>query len=101
MVVPKGVADDKLAVLVDLMRFMLQPKQQAYAYDQGYFYPGPAVKGVTLDMAPEDSQEAIRSFGRPEYDRLIADHPLETPLDAKSIVKAFELWDQRIGAGKG
>ncbi|WP_237480144.1 extracellular solute-binding protein [Lichenibacterium dinghuense] len=101
MVVPKGVSDDKLAVLLDLMAYMLQPKQQAYAYDQGYFFPGPAVKGVTLDMAPEDSQEAIRAFGRPEYDRLIADHPLETPLDAKSIVKAFELWDQRIGAGKG
>ena len=101
MVVPKGVSDDKLAVLLDLMNYMLQPKQQAYAYDQGYYYPGPAVKDVTLDMAPEDSQEAIRTFGRPEYDKLIADHPLETPLDAKSIVKAFELWDQRIGAGKG
>ena len=101
MVVPKGVSDDKLAVLIDIMGFMLQPKQQAYAYDQGYFYPGPAVKGVTLDMAPEDSQEAIRAFGRPEYDALIGDHPLEVPLDAKSMVSAFTLWDQRIGAGKG
>jgi len=101
MVVPKGVGDDKLAVLIDLMGFMLQPKQQAFAYDQGYFYPGPAVKGVTLDMAPADSQEAIRAFGRPEYDRLIADNPLEAPLDAKSMVTAFGLWDQRIGAGKG
>ena len=59
------------------------------------------MKGVTLDMAPEDSQEAIRTFGRPEYDALIADHPLEVPLDAKSMVAAFGLWDQRIGAGKG
>ena len=101
MVVPKGVADDKLAVLLDLMAFMLEPRQQAYAYDQGYFYPGPAVKNVTLDMAPEESQEAIKSFGRPEYDQLIADHPLEIPLAATSMVKAFELWDQRIGAGKG
>ncbi len=101
MVVPKGVGDDKLAVLIDLMGFMLQPKQQAFAYDQGYFYPGPAVKGVTLDMAPAESQEAIRAFGRAEYDRLIADNPLEAPLDAKSMVTAFGLWDQRIGAGKG
>ena len=101
MVVPKGVPDDKLAVLVDLMAFMLQPKSQAYAYDQGYYYPGPAVKDVTLAMAPEDSQEAIRTFGRPEYDALIADHPLEVPLEAKSMVTAFGLWDQRIGAGKG
>ena len=101
MVVPKGVGDDKLAVLLDLMVFMLEPKQQAYAYDQGYFYPGPAVKGVALDMAPEDSQAALKEFGRPEYDALIADHPLEVPLDAASLVKAFALWDQRIGAGKG
>ncbi|WP_131114933.1 extracellular solute-binding protein [Lichenihabitans psoromatis] len=101
MVVPKGVADDKLAVLLDLMAYMLEPKQQAYAYDQGYFYPGPAVKGVSLDMAPEDSQEAIKTFGRPDYDQLIADHPLEVPLEAKTMVAAFGLWDQRIGAGKG
>lgn len=101
MVVPKGVGDDRLAVLIDLMGFMLQPKQQAFAYDQGYFYPGPAVKGVTLDMAPAESQEAIHAFGRAEYDRLIADNPLEAPLDAKSMVTAFGLWDQRIGAGKG
>ena len=101
MVVPKGVADEKIAVLLDLMTYMLEPRQQAYAFDQGYFYPGPAVKGVTLDMAPDDSQEAIKTFGRPEYDKLIADHPLEVPLEAKSMVTAFGLWDQRIGAGKG
>ncbi|HEX4768598.1 MAG TPA: extracellular solute-binding protein [Lichenihabitans sp.] len=101
MAVPKGVADDKLAVLLDLMGFMLEPKQQAYAYDQGYFFPGPAVKGVTLDMAPEESKDAIETFGRPDYDALIAGHPLEVPLDAKNMVKAFDLWDQRVGAGKG
>ena len=101
MVVPKGVAEEKLAVLIDLMGFMLEPKSQAYAYDQGYFYPGPAVKGVTLDMAPDESQEAIKAFGRPAYDALIADHPLDVPLDAKSMVSAFTLWDQRVGAGKG
>ena len=60
-----------------------------------------AQQDVTLDMAPEDSREAIRCFGRPEYDALIADRPLEVPLDAKSMVSAFGLWDQRVGAGKG
>ena len=101
MAIPNGVADDKRAVLLDLMAFMLQPKQQAYAYDQGYFYPGPAVKGVTLAMAPEESQAAIKTYGRPEYDALIADNRLETPLDAKAMVSAFDMWDQKIGAGKG
>jgi putative spermidine/putrescine transport system substrate-binding protein len=101
MVIPKGVSADKLAVLIDLMAFMLQKKQQAYAYDQGYFYPGPAVAGVTLAMAPQDSQDAIKTYGRPEYDRWIAEYPKEVPLDSQKMVTAFELWDQRIGAEKG
>ena len=70
MCVPKGVPNDKLAVLLDLMSFLLTKPQQAYTYDEGYFYPGPAVKGVTLDMAPEESQKAIKEFGRPEYEKL-------------------------------
>jgi putative spermidine/putrescine transport system substrate-binding protein len=101
MVIPKGVSNDKLAVLIDLIAFMLQKKQQAYAYDQGYFYPGPAVAGVTLAMAPQESQDAIKSFGRPEYDAWIADYPQEVPLSATEMVTAFELWDQRVGAEKG
>ncbi|MCW2240247.1 ABC transporter substrate-binding protein [Azospirillum canadense] len=100
MVVPKGLPPEKLAVVLDLMAFMLKPEQQAYAYDEGYFYPGPAVKDVTLAMAPAESQEAIKEFGRPEYDKLIADNPIELPLDAKGLVDAFRLWDERIGAAK-
>ena len=100
MAVPRGVSDGKLAVLLDLMSFLLQKKQQAYTYDQGYFYPGPAVAGVTLDMAPEASQEAIKEYGRQEYTQLIADHPVELPLDAQALVAAFRRWDEAIGGGK-
>jgi putative spermidine/putrescine transport system substrate-binding protein len=100
MCVPKGVPDDKLAVLLDLMSFLLTKEQQAYTYDEGYFYPGPAVKGVTLDMAPEDSQKAIKEFGRPEYEKLIADNPLETPLEPDQMVLAFRRWDEEIGGAK-
>jgi putative spermidine/putrescine transport system substrate-binding protein len=88
-------------VLIDLFGFMLEKKQQAVTYDQGYFYPGPAVKGVALDMAPQESQEAIKEFGRPQYAAWIADNPIETPLEPASLVVAFKLWDERIGAGKG
>ena len=101
MVAPKGLSDDKLAVLIDLFGFMLEKKQQAATYDQGYFYPGPAAKGVTLDMAPQESQDAIKEFGRPQYAAWIADNPIETPLEPASLVAAFKLWDERIGAGKG
>lgn len=101
MCIPKGVSDDKVAVLLDLMTYMLKPAAQAYAYDEGYFYPGPAVKDVPITLAPAASQKAIADYGRPEYDKMIADNPKELPLDPQTMVKAFQMWDQQIGAKKG
>jgi putative spermidine/putrescine transport system substrate-binding protein len=100
MAVPKGVSEAKLKVVLELMAYLLKPAQQAYMYDHGYMYPGPAIKGVTLDMAPKDSQETIAKFGRPEYASLIADNPTEAPLDAKPLVAMFDKWDREIGAAK-
>ncbi|MDX7436305.1 hypothetical protein, partial [Klebsiella pneumoniae] len=77
---PKGIADDKAAVVLDLMAFLLTPKAQAYSYDEGYLYPGPAVKNVPLSMAPQHSQDVIKQFGREEYVGLIANNPIELPL---------------------
>ena len=69
-------------------------------YDHGYMYPGPAIHNVPIEMAPRDSQETIRKFGRPEYQELIANNPVEPPLDAKPIVAMFDKWDRDIGGGK-
>jgi putative spermidine/putrescine transport system substrate-binding protein len=99
-VVPKGVSADVMSAVLNLISFMLTPKQQAIAYDTGYFYPGPAVKGVSLSMAPKASQQVVKDFGRPEYARLIADHPKETSLPASQQVAAFDLWDRTIGGSK-
>ncbi|MFF0340509.1 ABC transporter substrate-binding protein [Kribbella sp. NPDC004875] len=99
-VVPKGVSADKQAAILQLLQFMLTPEQQAKAYDKGYFYPGPAIKGVELSQAPQDSQDAIKEFGRPEYDKLIAGNPTEVPLDAKALVAAFDKWDREVGGSK-
>jgi putative spermidine/putrescine transport system substrate-binding protein len=99
-VVPKGVSNDKLSAILQLLQFMLTPQQQAIAYDKGYFYPGPAVKDVPLSMAPQESQDAINKFGRPEYADLIANNPQETSLPADKQVAAFAKWDQEIGAAK-
>ncbi len=99
-VVPKGVSVDKQAAIMMLLQYMLTPEQQAKAYDAGYFYPGPAIEGVELSQAPTESQDAIEEFGRPEYDQLIADNPTETPLDAESLVAAFDKWDRDIGGAK-
>ncbi len=76
--VPKGVDSDHLAVALDLAAWMLKPEQQAKAYDNAFFYPGPAVKNVTLAMAPKDSQDAVGSVVRPEFDDLIKKLPIES-----------------------
>jgi putative spermidine/putrescine transport system substrate-binding protein len=100
MVVPKGIARDKLAVVLDLMSYLLEPEQQALAYDDGYFYPGPAVKDVPIEMAPEKSQQVIQEYGRPEYDQMIASNPTETPLIGQDLVDAFDKWDREVGGAK-
>jgi putative spermidine/putrescine transport system substrate-binding protein len=98
MVVPNGVSSAKLAVLLDLMGFLLKPEQQAFSYDEGYLYPGPAVKNVPLSMAPAASRNVIREFGRPDYAVLIADNPIELPLSVDRLVVAFRRWDEVIGS---
>jgi len=99
-IIPKGVSADVLSADLQLIQFMLQPKEQAQAYDDGYFYPGPAVNGVTLDMAPAKSQDAIKNFGRPEYDEWIPKYPTATSLPAADQVKAFDTWDKTVGNTK-
>ena len=100
MVVPKGVSKEKLAVLLKLMNFMLEPQQQAMTYDDGYFYPGPAVNGVTLAMAPKASQDVIAKYGRPEYAKWLAAYPHVQPLSAQAMVAAFQKWDREVGSQK-
>ena len=97
MAVPKGLAPERMAVLLDVMSALLSKESQAFTYDRGYFYPGPAVAGVPLSMAPQESQDDIKEFGRPIYDKLIADNPVELPLAADKLVYAFRRWDQQIG----
>ncbi len=98
MVIPKGVPPEKIAVVLDLMAFLLTPEAQAYTYDKGYFYPGPAVKNVPLSMAPKESQDAVREFGRPEYDKWLAEFPHTQSLPPAAQVEAFRIWDQQVGA---
>jgi putative spermidine/putrescine transport system substrate-binding protein len=80
---------------------VLSKPAQATTYDKGYFYPGPAVKDVPLSMAPKESQDAIKEYNRPFYDKLIAEVPSETPLPADKLVYAFQRWDQQVGAKVG
>jgi putative spermidine/putrescine transport system substrate-binding protein len=99
--IPKGVSDDKLAVLLEMTKYMLSKPAQAMTYDKGYFYPGPAVKDVPLSMAPKESQDAVNSVKRDFIDKLIAEVPSEVPLPADKLVYAFQRWDQEVGARVG
>jgi putative spermidine/putrescine transport system substrate-binding protein len=99
-VIPRGVSADVVSADLQLIKWMLTPQQQAKAYDTGYFYPGPAVDGVTVSMAPEKSQQVIKEFGRPEYDNWISRFPKETSLPAQQQVAAFDQWDRTVGGGK-
>jgi putative spermidine/putrescine transport system substrate-binding protein len=99
--IPKGVSDDKLAVLLDMTKYMLSKPAQAMTWDKGYFYPGPAVKDVPLSMAPKESQDAVASVRRDFIDKLIADVPSDVPLPADKLVFAFQRWDQQVGARVG
>jgi putative spermidine/putrescine transport system substrate-binding protein len=94
------VPQEKVDVLLQLIAYLLKPEQQAFMYDHGYMYPGPAIHNVPLEMAPKESQDTIKKFGRPEYADLIANNPIEPPLDAKPLVAMFDKWDREIGGSK-
>ena len=100
MTIPKGVPPEKVAVVLDLMAFLLTAEAQAYSWDKGYFYPGPAVQGVPLGVAPKESQDVIKEYGRPEYEKWLAEFPHTQSLPPSGQVEAFKIWDQQVGAAK-
>ncbi|MFJ1656373.1 ABC transporter substrate-binding protein [Streptomyces sp. NPDC088337] len=95
-VVPNGVSADKMSAVLNLLHWMLTPEQQAKAYDDGYFYPGPAVKDVPLSMAPAKSQQVVKEYGVPEFDTWIDQFPKKPSLSAQAQVKAFDLWNRQV-----
>jgi putative spermidine/putrescine transport system substrate-binding protein len=97
MCIPKGVPPDHVAVVLDLMAYLLKPQQQAMEYRNGYFYPGPAVRGVTLEMAPPEIRAQLAGFVRPEYSKWIPAAPKEVPLDVKNTLAAMKKWKKEIG----
>jgi putative spermidine/putrescine transport system substrate-binding protein len=99
-VVPKGQSADKMSAILLLLQYILTPEINAMAFDSGYFYPGPAIEGATLDNAPQASQDLLKEFGRDWYDDLIEEKPKVTPLVPDQLVKAFDIWDREIGTGK-
>ena len=98
MAIPKGVAPEKIAVGVRLIAYLLQPAQQVLTYDKGYLYPGPVIADAPLSKAPQESQDVVAEFGRPEYEGWFRDRPVASPLTPERLVAAFRRWDETIGA---
>ncbi|HET6451620.1 MAG TPA: extracellular solute-binding protein [Spirochaetia bacterium] len=96
--IPKGLDADREKATVALMQWLMQPAQQAVTYDEGYFYPGPAIMGVPLTMAPQASQDKVRQAIRPMYDQMVAKLPNTSQLDARPMVTAFDMWDKLVGS---
>ncbi len=54
MCIPRGLNDERMAVLLDMMSFMLEPAQQALTYDAGLF-----LGDIIPDVPKVDSQDYV------------------------------------------
>lgn len=97
MMMPKGLDANTQKVILQLMAYMLTPQAQAMTYDEGYFYPGPAIQNVPLSMASAKSQQVLQQYGHPEYTSMIANTKIVNPLSSDNLVAAFDKWNQDIG----
>lgn len=96
--IPKGLDKQRKELAVKLIAWLLTPEMQAYNYDNGYFYPGPAVKNVPITMAPAQSQANVKKAMRKDLDEAVTKYPSTTQLDAEALTLACEMWDKLVGA---
>lgn len=96
--IPKGLDEARLNVSLKLTAFLMTPEQQVYTFDDGFMYPGPAIKGVELSMAAKDVQDKLGAVVTPDLTEAINKFPTEAPLGSKELVEAFEMWDELIGS---
>lgn len=96
--IPKGLDKQHKELALKLIAWLLKPNMQAFNYDTGYFYPGPAVKNVPLSMAPAESQAKIKAAVRKYLDDAVTKYPSTTQLDAEALTTACDMWDRLVGA---
>jgi putative spermidine/putrescine transport system substrate-binding protein len=95
--IPKGVPQNEVEVLLDLMKFMRRVDQQVLTYKA---FIGPTIKAATLDKAPADIRDYVKEFWRPEYDQIGPGkkYKMASQLDFKELTYAMERWDREVGA---
>ena len=95
--IPKGVPQNEVDVLLDLMQFMRRVDQQVLTYKA---FIGPSIKAATLDKAPADIRDYVKEFWRPDYDQIGPGkkYKMVSQLDFKELTYAMDRWDREIGA---
>jgi putative spermidine/putrescine transport system substrate-binding protein len=95
--IPKGVPQDQVDIILDLMKFMWKPEQQALTWKA---FIGPVVKAATIDSAPKDIRDEVKEFWRPEYDQIGTKWKVSSPLGVSQLSFAMDKWDREVGAAQ-
>jgi putative spermidine/putrescine transport system substrate-binding protein len=95
--IPKGVPQNEIEVLLDLMKFMRRPDQQVLTWKA---FIGPSIKAATFDKAPAAIRDLVKEHWRPEYDQIGPDkkYKMAPQLDFKELTYAMDRWDREVGA---
>ncbi len=95
--IPKGVPQNEVDVILDLMQFMRRPEQQVLTWKA---FIGPTIKAATFDKAPAEIRDLVKEHWRPEYDQIGPGkkYKMAPQLDFKELTYAMERWDREIGA---
>ncbi len=95
--IPKGVPQNEVDVILDLMKFMRRPEQQVLTWKA---FIGPSIKAATFDKAPPQIRDLVKEHWRPEYDQIGPGkkYKMAPQLDFKELTYAMDRWDREIGA---
>jgi putative spermidine/putrescine transport system substrate-binding protein len=95
--IPKGVPQDQVDIILDLMKFMWKPEQQVLTWSA---FIGPVVKSATIASAPKNIQDDVKEFWRPEYDQIGTKWKVSPPLGVSQLSFAMDKWDREVGAAQ-
>ena len=95
--IPKGVPQNEVDVILDLMKFMRRPEQQVLTWKA---FIGPTIKAATFDKAPAEIRDLVKEHWRPEYDQIgpAKKYKMAPQLDFKELTYAMDRWDREVGA---
>ncbi len=95
--IPKGVPQNEVEIILDMMKFMRRVDQQVLTYKA---FIGPTIKAATLDKAPAEIRDYVKEFWRPEYDQIGPGKKwkMASQLPFKELMYAMDRWDREVGA---